>query len=90
MIQRAVQQTIGLSIRKGKFRQILKEDKSPFFNNPKKKGKKKEEHMITNLHDLLLSSDIIHVLNLRRSTRMLAAKSNEFNISITERHINCF
>jgi hypothetical protein len=61
MIQSAVQQTIGLSIRKGKFRHILKEDRALFFNNPKKKGKKKEEHMITNLHDLLLSLDIIHM-----------------------------
>jgi hypothetical protein len=61
MIQRAVQKTIGLSIRKGKFRHILKEDRALFFNNPKKKEKKKEEHMITNLHDLLLSLDIIHM-----------------------------
>jgi hypothetical protein len=41
MIQRAVQKTIGLSIRKGKFRHILKEDRALFFNNPKKKEKKK-------------------------------------------------
>lgn len=60
MIQRAVQKTIGLSIRKGKFRHILKEDRALFFNNQKKR-EKKEEHMITNLHDLLLSLDIIHM-----------------------------
>lgn len=44
MIQRAVQQTIGLSIRKGKFRHILKEDRALFYNNPKKRKTKGGTH----------------------------------------------